>query len=178
VDDALARLPVAPLVAESDLDPVHDGLLQGGEMGRGSDRRAVPVRGVDDHRTSRRLGTGPEGLGEGPHELAEGRFHLGCGRAGARHQEQGAGLGGGEPAEVGARSPHQRPTTSPSRLRVHGHARHGQGFEVTTGGPGGDLELLRDLGHCGPPAGLQEQEGGHEAIGTHGPSIAPNMVIS
>ena len=70
MDGPLAGLSVATRVSQPDLDAVDDRLLQGGEMSRRLDRKAVPVRCVDDHRLPGRLGTGAEGLGQGPDELS------------------------------------------------------------------------------------------------------------
>ncbi len=142
------------------------------------DGKAVPVRGVDDDGPSRRLRAGPEGLGQGPDEFPQGRFHFGGGGARAGDEEQGPGLRGVEAAQVGARPSDQRPAASPPGLGVHRDPRHGEGFEVPARRAGRHLELERHFGHRGPAPGLQEEEGGDEAIGSHGPSIAPKLVTS
>ena len=65
--------------------------------------RLVPARRIDDDGARRRLRRVPERLGQRPHQLAQRRPHLGRGRRRrAGHEEQGPGLGGVEPAEIGA----------------------------------------------------------------------------
>ncbi len=77
------------------------------------------------------------------------------------------------PAEVGAGPAEQRPPPAPPGLRVDGDAGHAQRLEVA---PGGRSDTSSSLGHLGrrdPALGLQHEEGGHEAIGAHEPSVAP-----
>ena len=54
-------------------------------------------------------------------------------------------------------------------LRVHRDAGDGQRLEVAAGGLHRHLQLVGQLGGGHPAAGLQHEQGGHEAIGTHLP---------
>ena len=87
------------------------------------------------------------------------------GRAG--DQEQGAGLTGGQPGQVGAGAAHEAPAAASALHGVHGHAGHAQGVEVAAGGALGDLQLPGDL-RCGHLlALLQQEEDGHQPVGSH-----------
>lgn len=82
-------------------------------------------------------------------------------------EEEGLGLLGGEAGEVGPRAADERPPTAPPSLRVDGHAGESQSLEVATCRGDGDLHLHGDLRRGDPSTGLQQQQGGHEAIGAH-----------
>ena len=70
----------------------------------------------------------------------------------------------------------QLPAAVAAGLGVHGDAGHAQGLEVAAGGLDGDLQLVGQLGGGDPAAGLEDEEGGDEAIGTHADSFPPNLV--
>ena len=100
-----ARRALAPDVGEHHLVALDDGVLEVVEMRwRGAWVPALaPRRVVDDHRGRRRLRLRAERLGQRPHELPERGFELGRGRRRRPgHEEQRVGLGGVEPAEIGA----------------------------------------------------------------------------
>ena len=73
----------------------------------------------------------------------------------------------GEPAEVGAGAAEQRPPAALARLGVHGDAGDGQGLEVAAGRLDRHLQLVGQLGGRDATLGLEHQQGGHEAVGTH-----------
>ena len=68
--------------------------------------------------------------------------------------------------------PIERPATAPAGLGVDGDAGDRERLEVAPGGADRHLQLLGHLGRRHPAAGLEEQEGGDEAIGTHAAIIA------
>ena len=86
-------------------------------------------------------------------------------------QEEGAGLVRGQPAQVGPRPADELPPAAATGLGVDGDPGQGEALEVAPGRALADLELLGQLGGGDPPLGLQHQEGGHEAIGTHMTSL-------
>ena len=101
-------------------------------------------------------------------ELAQSCFHgrrRSRGRAG--NQEQGAGLTRGQPGQVGAGAAHEAPAAASALHGVHGHPGHGQGVEVAAGGALGDLQLSGDLCCCHLLALLQQEEDGHQPVGSH-----------
>lgn len=82
-------------------------------------------------------------------------------------QEQGACLTGGQPGQVGTSAAHQAPAAASALHGVHGHPGHGQGVEVTAGGALGDVQLPGDLRGCHLLAPLEQEEYGHQSIGSH-----------
>jgi hypothetical protein len=138
----------------------------------------APPGGVDDRRVGRRLGVGPERLRQGLHQLAQGGLGL-VGHRGGRtdEQEQGLGLGGRQPAEVGAGPAQERPAPAPPGLGVDGDAGGRQRLEVAAGGGHRHLELGGQLGRGHPAAPLEQEEGGDEAVGAHG-SIFSSKVLT
>ncbi len=152
MDDALA-LAAGPIgVAESYLHALHDRPLQRVEVGRPGPGAAAPAGRIEDDRRGGGLGVGPERLRERLHELAQ--RGLGVGRGGRRRagdEEEGAGLGGGEPAEVGAGAAQERPSAALAPLRVDRDAGDGERLEVATRRLHGDLQLVGEL-CCGDPA--------------------------
>lgn len=82
-------------------------------------------------------------------------------------QEQGACLTGGQPGQVGTSAAHKAPAAASALHGVHGHPGHGQGVEVTAGGALGDLQLPGDLRGCHLLAPLEQEEYGHQPIGSH-----------
>ena len=132
-----------------------------------------PQRGRVEHDGRRRLlGLGPERLGQRLHELAQGGLRLGRDRRRrAGDEEEGAGFGGGEPAEIGAGAADERPAAAPPGLGVHRDPGDRQRLEVAPGGADRHFELLGHLGGGHPAPGLEEQEGGDEPVCTHGSII-------
>ena len=176
VDHALGLRARPVGVPQADLAPLDDGPLQVVEVGWPGCRRTAPAGGVEHDGRGRRLGVGAERLGQRLDELAQRR--LGLGRGGRRRpgdHEQGAGLGRGQPAEVRAGAADQRPAAALAGLRVDRDAGHGQRQEVAAGGLDGHLQLVGDLGGGDAAPGLEHEEGGDEAIGTHAPIVAPEV---
>ena len=94
---------------------------------------AVPVGRIDHDRRRRGFGRPPELLRQRAHELAQRRLHFrGCRRR-PGHHEQRSGLGRGEPAQVGTRPAHERPTAAASGLGVHRDSGHAERFEIPAG---------------------------------------------
>ena len=137
----------------------------------------APARGVDHHGPGRGLGLVAERARQRARELAQrgpGRGHGRRRRAG--QGEQGPGLVGREPRQVGAGAAHQRPPAAPAGLRVHGDTGGRQRLQVAAGGGDGHLQLGGQLGRGHPAPGLHHEEGGDEPVGTHGPSLARKVV--
>ena len=156
--------PVPTPVVQLDLHAFDDGALERLEMvGRGG-HGVVPAGGVVHDRTGGRLGVVAEGHREGVHELAQGRPDLGCGAGGPGDEEERAGLVGGQPAQVRPGAADQLPAAAPPGLGVDGDAGQGESLEVAAGRPLADLELPGQLGRGDAALGLQDQEGGDEAI--------------
>ena len=171
-------LRVAVGVAEAHLDAVDDGPLQLVEVRRARPGRPAPGGGVEHDGRRRRLGVGAERLRQRLDELAQRR--LGLGRRRRRRpgdHEQRPRLGRRQPAEVGAGAADQRPAAAPAGLRVDRDAGDRQRLEVAAGGLDRDLQLVGQLGGGDATLGLEHEEGGHEAIGTHGHSLAREVVI-
>ena len=128
--------------------------------------------GIDHDGRRRRLGGLPEVLGQRSHQLAERGLHLGGGRRRPRHEEQGASLVGGEAAEVGATTTEELPASVAALPGVDRQAGHAQRLEVPTGRALAHLELGGHLGRGHLPARLQEQQDGHQPIGSHDAILA------
>ena len=103
MDDAFADGAITVAVTEPDLDTLHDRLLECFEVRWGRRRRVAPTGRIEHDGGCCLLRFGPEGLGEGLNQLPQGGFGLGgdCGRW-PGDQKQGAGLCGGEPAQIGS----------------------------------------------------------------------------
>ena len=137
----------------------------------------APRRVVDDHRGGRGLGLRPERLGQRAHQLAQRGLELGRGRRRrAGHEEQGAGLGRVQPAEVGAGAADELPAAVAALAGVDGHAGHAERLEVAAGGALRHLELLGDLRRGDLAARLEEHEDGHQPVGAHRPILAHKPV--
>ncbi len=177
VHGPIRLLSAAVRIADPDLAPVDDGLLQRLEVGRVGGRVVTPPGRVEDDRRGGGLGGGAERLGEGLDQLAQGGLGFGGERRRrAGEQEEGSGLGRREAGQVGAGSADQRPAAVPSRLGVDRDPGHRQRLQVAAGRLHRHLELLGHLGRRHPPARLEEQEGGDEPVGAHGPIIPPEVV--
>jgi hypothetical protein len=114
----------------------------------------------------------PEALGQRPHELAERGADLRRGRRRrAGDEEEGTGLGGRQPAEVGAAAAEEPPAAVASLLGVHGEASNAERLEVPPGRPLRHLQLGGDLGRGDLAPLLQEQQHRHQPVGSHGPMI-------
>ena len=87
-------------------------------------------------------------------------------------RKQRPGLVGRQAAQVGAGAPDQLPPAATAGLGVDGDAGQGEALEVPAGRALADLELLGQLGGGDPALGLQDQEGGHEAVGAHVASLS------
>ncbi len=110
VDQPLGALTGPAGVVEPDLAPPHDGGLQQVDHLRPVAVALAPAGGVDHVAAAAASASAREGLRQGPHQLAQGR--LGLARDGGRRthqQEQRLGLGGRQPAEVGAGPADQLP---------------------------------------------------------------------
>ena len=83
--------------------------------------------------------------------------------------------GRGEPAEVRAGAADQGPPAALAGLGVHGDAGDGQRLEVAAGRLDRHLQLVGELGGGDPTLGLQHQQGGHQAVGTHAVSFAAEV---
>ena len=178
VDDALGLAARAVGVAEAHLDAVdHGAAAASSRCGGRGDGRAAPAGRVEHDGRRRRLGVGAERLGQRLDELAQRR--LGLRRRRRRRpgdHEQRAGLGGGEPAEVGAGAAEQLPPAALAGLGVDGDAGDRQRLEVAAGRLDRHLQLVGQLGGRDPAPRLQHEEGGHEAIGAHASTISPEVV--
>ena len=101
-------------------------------------------------------------------EFAQSGFHgRRRSRSRAGHQEQGAGLTCRQPGQIGAGAAHEAPSAASALHGVHGHPGHGQRVEVSAGGAFGDLQFSGDLRRCHLLTLLQEQEDGHQPVGSH-----------
>ena len=167
-------------VAETHLHARDDGSPQVVEEMRSRHRLRAPARRVEDGRAGRQLGVSPERLGERLDEFAERRLGLrrrGRGRSGDHEQRRRLGLG--EPAEVGAGAADELPTAVAPGLRVHRNAGdrralRGRDAAVFT-------EISNSAASCGrrdAPTGLQNEQRGHQSIGAHVTSVAPNLDIT
>ena len=171
--------PAPARVAEPHAAAPHDRVPQGVDQRPPGPVPLAPARRVDHHGPGRGLGVVAEGAGQRGHQLAQRGPGLGDGAGhGADQGEQGPGLAGGEPGEVGAGAAQQRPAPAPAGLGVDGHARGGQGLEVAAGGGDRHLELRGQFGRGHPRTGLQDEEGGHEAVGAHGSIFARKVVTT
>ena len=96
-----------------------------------------------------------------------------CGEAGAGcrpgDEKQGSGFSCGQAAQIRTPASGQPPTAVAALLRIDGHAGHSQSVEVTARRALRYLEFLRDFGGRHLPSSLEEQENGHETVGTHTP---------
>ena len=91
-----------------------------------------------------------------------------------RHEEQGAGLVGGQAAQVGATATGQLPASVAALPGVDRQAGHAQRLQVPARRALAHLELGGHLGRGDLPARLQEQQDGHQPIGSHG-AILPSQ---
>ena len=174
---ARRRRAITRDVAERELRAVDDRVLDGLQLrGRGAGVvRSAPIGRVHDDCGGCRLGVGSERFGEGAHQLAQRGLDLGRrGRRRARDEEQGTGFGRRQAAEIRAGAADELPAAVAARLRVHGHAGHAEGFEVSPRGALRHLELGCDLGRGDLPARLQVHEDGHEPVGAHVRILARN----
>ena len=86
------------------------------------------------------------------------------------------GLGRVQPAQIRAGAAHELPAAVATGAGVDRHAGDSERLQVPAGGALGHLELGRDLGRGHLAALLEQQEDGHEAVGTHDPILAWNPV--
>ena len=156
-------------VPEIDLPAFDHGAFEGRQhLGSGAGGARTPTLDVHEHGLRCCLGIGLEGFGKRAHELAQCGLGLGGHRRGSTSdEEQRPGFIGGESAEVGPSATQQLPTAAPARLRVHREADRAQRFEVPARGLLRHFQLRGELagGHSTP--GLEQQESGDEATGTH-----------
>jgi hypothetical protein len=177
VDQALGPLAGAAGVRLPHLPPPDHRRLQPVYQLRAVPVPLAPARRIDHGGPGGGLRVGPEGLRQCPDQLAERGLGLaGDGRGRPDQQEQRLGLGCRQPAEVGAGAADQRPAAAPAGPRVDRDAGGGHRLQVPAGGGHGHLELAGQLGGGHPPAGLQQQEGGDETVGTH--ARLPQKVLS
>ena len=73
--------------------------------------------------------------------------------------------------------PTQLPAATSPGLGVDGHPGHGQALEVPAGRALAHLELTGQFGRRDPALGLEHQQGGDEAIGTHRASLAQKVAM-
>ena len=167
--DACRRGSVARDVSELQLLALDDRALHGIEvLGRpAATGRLVPAHRVEDDRGGRCFGRLAKRRRECAHELAERRLHFGCGRRSSGDEEQRAGFGCVEAAQVGAPAAREAPSAVATGLGVHRYAGHPEGFEVAPGGAFGYFELGGHLGRGHLTPRLQQEEGGNQPVGAH-----------
>ena len=163
-------------VAEANLDAGDDRPPEVVEEVRRVHGLRAPAGRVEDGRARRQLGVGAERLGQRLDQLAQRRLGLRRRRRRrAGDHEQRLRLGLGEPAEVCAGAADQLPSAVATGLRVDRDAGDGQRLEVPAGCLHRHLQLGGELGRRHSTAGLQDEQGGHQSIGTHVTIIAPNV---
>jgi hypothetical protein len=110
--------------------------------------------------------------GQGGHQLAQRgadglpEAEVGVGGAGQQH-EQGAGLIGGQPGDVGAVARHQGDAPVRAAHGVDGHARRGQGLDVAHDGANRHLQAPGQLAGGELTAGLQQQHDRQKPVRSH-----------
>lgn len=116
-------------------------------------------------------------FGQGGHHLAQcGAERLveaerGMGALGGE-DEEGTGLVGGEPGDIGAEPGQQRDAAVPPALGVDRDAGGGQRLDVAVDGAYGDFEALGQLGGGHQAAGLEQQEDREQPVGFHRTSFS------
>ena len=139
--------PVAVDVAEATCTPSITASCRTSRAAGAGGRPVVPTDRVDDDGARAASACAPERLRQGTDELAQRGLHLrGRRRGGAGHQEKGAGLRLGQPAQVGPAAARQPPAAVAALEGVDGHAGHPQGVEVAAGRALGHLQLGCHLG--------------------------------
>src|SRR6202000_1295739 len=126
------RGAVAGDVVELDLLTFDDTTLYEVEMHRRRPaiRGAIPPGGIDDDRARRRFRACPERFGQRTDELAQRRLDVRRRRRGwSGDKEQGAGLGGGETAQVGPSTPCELPAAVAPLGRIDRKSRHPERLE-------------------------------------------------
>ena len=164
----VAAVPVAqpqPPVGE-------DGGVQHVQI-HGRPRYAHPAGRVDQDPPARQLGGGPVRFGQRGHDLAQRRAErLVEAERGVRtlggQDEQGTGLVGGQPGDVGTEAGQQRDAAVPPALGVDGDAGGRERLDIAVDGAYGDFEPLGEFGGRDEAAGLEEQQDREQPVGFHG----------
>ncbi len=159
------------------LEPLDHGVLHGvevdgrGTAGAGAVGWSHPAGSTTTARDAA-WAAGRKVSGSARTSLRSAAFTSGCRRRRRPgDEEQRPGLGGGEPAQVGAAAARQLPPAAAALAGVDRQAGHPERLEVAAGRPLRDLELGGHLGRRDLPARLEQQEDGHQPIGAHGTMI-------
>lgn len=177
IDESLRARPRSVGVHQPDLAAADDGGLQNVDHGRSLSAALAPRRRIDHDRTGSGLSIGAERAGEGTDELAQRRLGLRCDRrCWAEQKEQCLRLGRAEPTEIGPGAADELPPAAASRLRIHRDTGSGERFQIAAGRGHRHFELVGQLGRGHPAASLHEQQGGHESICAHLPSLASKVL--
>ena len=81
-------------------------------------------------------------------------------------------------AQVGTGTPDELPSAAAAGRRIQGDAGHGQRLQIPPGRLHRDFEFLRELGRGDLPAGLQDEQGAEETVGTHETRIRANLPMT
>ncbi len=87
--------------------------------------------------------------------------------------EQGAGLVGGQPGDVGAEAREEFDAAVPAALGVHRDAGGGQRLHVAVDGADRHLQPVGEFGRGDAAPGLEEQQDREQPVGLHRARIPP-----